>query len=782
MKRINTKKIICILLFLYFFPFFADANTEQLKRISVQIQWKNQFQYAGFYIAKEKGYYKDIGLDVTIEEWKKGIDISEKVATSKSQYGVIKPSVLIDISNGKDLVLLSAIYQSNPLIILADKSSGIKSIHDFKNKKIMTLKDQIFNSSLVSMFNSQGIKISDMQIVSHSLNPKDLLDGKADLMMAYISNEPFVLKELGGEPLIFTPKDYGIDFYNDILIVGREYLKKNQEEVQHFRQATLKGFNYAFNHIDETVSLIYNKYNTLKKTKKALLYEAKELKKLAYYKTSKIGDIKPEELEKIYNVYKLFGFAKSGLDIQNIVYNEILSETKLTEDEKEYLSKKQINVCISPEWDFPFYKVETDGNPVGIGIDYLNILKRKFNIHFTIVKTNSWNEALKFIKSGKCNILPFAIRRNEKIKLMNFTTPYLEFPVAITTRNNINFINELRELKGRPVAVLNNSYLNYFLKEKFRKLNVKKVKNREEGFQKINNGEIFAFIDSLPHTLYALQNSRYDEKLKISGFLKDDLEIRIGVRVQDEKLLYILQKCLNNITPQEKQEIKDKWFAIKFDKKADYFLLIKIIGFSIFISSILLYWNRKIIKLNKNLKNSKQEIEQKNKELKELSIKDGLTKLYNRFKIDELLRKEIDNSLTTNESFGGCLLDIDFFKNINDTYGHQVGDETLIKIAKFLLTHIRTSDYAGRWGGEEFLIIFPKINEQQLQILAEKIRQKIKEVSFEKVGYLTISIGITIFQKNDTIESIIKRADKALYKAKNNGRDCVIKLQDTTTV
>ncbi len=773
----NSRFCICIV-FLLLCPGFVYGNVERntLKKVSVQLQWKNQFEYAGFYIAKEKGYYKDIGLDVEIREWENEINIPESVASGGSDYGVARPSVLINISKGLDLVLLAALYQSNPLIVLADKSSGIDSIDKFKGKRIMITEDHILDSSLVAMFNSQGVKVSDMHVVKHSFDPKSLLDGETDLMAAYISNEPLVLEELGGEPVIFSSKDYGFDFYNDILIVARKYLEENPEEVRNFTEATLKGFEYAFSHIGETVSLIYEKYNSLNKSKEALLREAKELKKVAYHETSDIGNIDLKRLEKIYDVYKLFGLASVGVNLYRIVYGEISSKTELSLDEREFLLNRKINVCISPEWNSPFYEVDSKGNPIGIGVDYVKLLKKKFNIDFVIQKTSSWTNTIELFSEEKCDMLPLAIKTREKRELMSFTTPYLQFPILVTTRKDVSFINGAADLGSKPVAILKDHYLKYFFKEKNYNLNIREVENIEEGFEMVSDGKIFAFIDSLPNTIFALQNSQYNKNLKVSGKLLDDLAISAGVKTQGKKIFHIIQKCFDSITPQEKQEIKDKWFPVNYDARVNYAFVVRIVAAIFIILIILLYWNRKVVRLNKVLQESKLEIERTNNILREVAIKDRLTQLYNRLKIDELLQSEIDKAVVKGESFGICLLDVDYFKKINDTYGHQIGDETLIMIAKSIQTNTRESDFVGRWGGEEFLIISPAINEQNLEVLAEKIRQKVKGIPFEWFGPVTVSLGITMFQCNDTVKSLIKRADKALYQAKDNGRDCVVKL------
>lgn len=169
----------------------------------------------------------------------------------------------------------------------------------------------------------------------------------------------------------------------------------------------------------------------------------------------------------------------------------------------------------------------------------------------------------------------------------------------------------------------------------------------------------------------------------------------------------------------------------------------------------------------------KSELKRLNKELQELSIRDTLTGLYNRRKLDEILLYEMNRYERTKQSFGIMLLDIDFFKKVNDTYGHSVGDEVLIKIATLLNNSVRKMDDVIRWGGEEFLIVCPETNLKGILHLAESIRNIIEEYEFDIVKKLTISLGISVIQEDDTLDSIVNRSDKYLYKAKELGRNRV---------
>jgi len=152
---------------------------------------------------------------------------------------------------------------------------------------------------------------------------------------------------------------------------------------------------------------------------------------------------------------------------------------------------------------------------------------------------------------------------------------------------------------------------------------------------------------------------------------------------------------------------------------------------------------------------------------------DKLTSLYNRYMFDEALEKEIKRAKRYTHPLSFIITDLDYFKNINDTYGHQTGDKILIELASILLENIRDIDILARWGGEEFVIILPDTDKEQAFSLAEKLRSIIQKNSFEQNISLTCSFGVTTFHEDDTKDSIFARMDKALYQAKELGRNNV---------
>ena len=187
-----------------------------------------------------------------------------------------------------------------------------------------------------------------------------------------------------------------------------------------------------------------------------------------------------------------------------------------------------------------------------------------------------------------------------------------------------------------------------------------------------------------------------------------------------------------------------------------------------------------LIDLNVELQEAKQkyvklnaEMSHKNELLKRLSVTDPLTQAYNRLKLDEVLSYESARAKQEKIPLSIILLDIDKFKYVNDTYGHQVGDSVLVAMTQVLLKNIRRTDVLGRWGGEEFLIILPNTTLEDATIEAEKLRCLIERMRFDVVGKVTASLGISCCIDDCTERSLIERADKALYEAKKAGRNCI---------
>ena len=172
------------------------------------------------------------------------------------------------------------------------------------------------------------------------------------------------------------------------------------------------------------------------------------------------------------------------------------------------------------------------------------------------------------------------------------------------------------------------------------------------------------------------------------------------------------------------------------------------------------------------VKNRTQELEEKTEILEELANIDPLTGSYNRRKFLEAAENELKRFKRHGQHFSICMIDIDNFKNINDKFGHDVGDYVIKTIADMVTAEIRTTDSFARWGGEEYIILLPETDIDGSEKLADKIVNLISDYDFINVKKVTISLGVTTIEnESDDVDKIIKRADKGLYQAKNSGKN-----------
>jgi class 3 adenylate cyclase/ABC-type nitrate/sulfonate/bicarbonate transport system substrate-binding protein len=239
-------------------------------QVTLQLKWKHQFQFAGYYAALDRGFYRDAGLDVTIREGGPDIDAAEAVAAGKAEFGVCSSNVLREWVMGRHLVVLAVIFQQTPAIILVPRRADIRSVSDLRGR---TLMDAPGSDEIAAMLKHEGVDYAGLARVDHRGDPRDLLAGMADAMVAYSTNEPFVLEQLGAAYRTFAPAAYGADFYGDNLCTSEAEVKAHLERVAAFRAASLKGWAYALAHKQATVDLILKAYSA-RKSREALLFEA----------------------------------------------------------------------------------------------------------------------------------------------------------------------------------------------------------------------------------------------------------------------------------------------------------------------------------------------------------------------------------------------------------------------------------------------------------------------------------------------------------------------------
>lgn len=737
-----------------------SAQRHNVERVSLQLSWQNQFQFAGYYMAKEKGFYDDVHLDVQIKEYQ-GVEAVQEVLKGDATYGIGYSSLIADIANGAELQMLNTVFQTSPFVFVTLKDSNISTIKDFKNKKIMITDDLASSVSLQALLNKNSLFLKDMQRQTPVNKLESLIQKKTDIMASYISNEPYLLQDRGVEVRVIDPKDEGFDFYSDILFTSKEELLHHKRRALHFSKASLKGWEYAFSHVEETVELILKKYNTQNKSKAALLYEANTLKKFAYQGSTPLGEIQDDKLQRIYDIYNVMGVIKKDIMIDKLYFSP--KEELLTEEEQNYLQeKKVIKMCINPNW-MPFEKLD-NGHYIGISADYMQLIQTMIKTKIELVKTEDWSESLEYAKKRKCDILSLSMKNRERKKYLNFTQSYLELSVVIATKIDVPFIKNFKKLKKKKVGVTKGFALIQRLQEKYPDLEIIEVENSAQGLEKTSRGELFCYVGSLADIGYILQQ-KYIGELKVSGKFETKLVPSIAVRDDDPMLLEILNKALSSIDKNQREKIENRWITIKTDSSENYAYLWWILGVLtsvLTLSLVLLVRQREI-----------------NRIMADQASRDYMTKLYNRRYFMDAAESILELTRRDKSKLSVIMIDIDDFKHINDTYGHQAGDETIIAVAQAMKEQSRRSDMIARWGGEEFLILLPQTDVEGASVIAEKIRLRVKELeintSAKQCLHVSISLGVSnvCLQTDINIDAAADRADKALYMAKESGKDRV---------
>lgn len=295
----------------------AVDRTTSPGTVVLQLKWQHQFQFAGFYAAVEKGYYRDVGLEVVFKEARPGLNFTAELTSGRADYLVSNPAALLARAAGEPVVALAAIFQHSPLVMVSLKESEILTPGDLIGRRAMFIPET--ESQLVAMFVSEGVDLNSLDIVPHSWDIADLVAGKVDAMSAYLTDVPFLLGESGVEYNLLRPLTYGIDFYGDVLFTTAAEIDDHPERVKAFRDASLQGWAYAMEHPEEIVDLILSRYGS-RLSREALLYEAEAMQTLILPTLVDPGHMNPGRWQHIADIYISLGLLPNDFALDGFLY------------------------------------------------------------------------------------------------------------------------------------------------------------------------------------------------------------------------------------------------------------------------------------------------------------------------------------------------------------------------------------------------------------------------------------------------------------------------------
>ena len=536
-------------------------QTNPLEKVSLQLEWKHQFEFAGFYAAVEKGYYKDIGLEVEIREFHEGIDITQEVLSGNATFGISSSALILEKLNKKPVVLIASYFKQNALALVT--KPHIKTPSDLKNKKIMAVDWEMEHTSLGVILKDAGITNSDYTLVNHDFTIDKFVSGEVDAMSVFITSQPYELDKLGIKYNILNPANFGIYSYDVELFTSEKVMNSNLDKVKNFVEATNKGWEYAFKNKEEIVDLIYNKY-TQRKTKESLLFEAVQTEKIFKTNVFKIGAIAPELIKLNADMYTNLGLVNKDYDINAILENYYFDidnkiQNILTNEEKNYIKNSVIKVHNELNWP-PFNYFEKD-KASGYSIDYMNLLASKVGLNIEYISGPSWNDFLTMITNNQLDVMLNIAKTQDREKYLNFTSPYLKAVDTVFTRKDVNDLKSLDDFNGKTLAVIEGFYEEELLKKHYPQIKLLLVKDSLEGLKKLAFKEAEGFVDSFAVANYFIENN-FIINVKPAFEIKDErfnLAMSLATNKENILLLEILEKAKKEISIEEEFEIKRKW-------------------------------------------------------------------------------------------------------------------------------------------------------------------------------------------------------------------------------
>ena len=300
--------LVCLLIL------FCAAPSWGQEKVVLQLKWFHQFQFAGYYAAKQQGYYRDVGLDVEIRERDRSTSAIDDVINGIASYGIADSSIVVQRMKGKPLVIASTIYQASPLIFFSLAEKAITNPYDLAGKRIMFQRN-VDDAPLLAILEMYGIDTSDYTYVEHNFDDDSLINDKTDVMSGYRSNQPIKYAAKGQDINMIDPSSYGVDFYGDLIFTTENEVESNLPRVKKFVSASIKGWIYALENQEEIADLLINEYK-VDTDRAVILAEAKETENMLKHKIVEIGTVFPERFESIAQTYRDLGMVdkKSNID------------------------------------------------------------------------------------------------------------------------------------------------------------------------------------------------------------------------------------------------------------------------------------------------------------------------------------------------------------------------------------------------------------------------------------------------------------------------------------
>jgi len=422
----------------------------------------------------------------------------------------------------------------------------------------------------------------------------------------------------------------------------------------------------------------------------------------------------------------------------------------------------EVTFCVDPDWP-PFEQIDAQGQHVGIAADLLKLVAQRSGLNLKLVPTANWDESLAASQAGRCQLMSFLNQSPKRDAWLLFTAPLLTDENVFITREEHPFIADPATLVGQTLVLPKGTSVEERLRREFPQLQILLVDSEAQALAAVNERRADLTLRSLIVAASTIKREGWFN-LKIAGQLPGyGNQLRIGVIKSQPGLRERLNEAVLSITPTQRQAVVDEHVRVNVVTALDTRPLWALGGVLLAVLLTSAYWISRLRKLNL--------------QLQRVSQSDALTGLRNRHDFDVLHERELERSRRHGKALSVVLLDVDFFKRVNDEMGHPAGDRVLQEVAGLLKQGARSIDHVIRWGGEEFLLLCPDTSAEQAKSLAERLLQAARQHDFGLGRAVTLSAGVATLEPQDVPGGMFKQVDSALYQAKKTGRDRVVVCQ-----